>query len=519
MRAFRLLALVSLIAPLMAAILWGGLSYRRVMAEAEQSAAENATLTRKHLQRVFELQAALLEATEARATGEPPEFLTSKAFHDYLARIDRTQELALGVAIMRNDGEFVASSRTWPVKMRFEGRAYIEAIASGAEVFIDRISVQPGDVDALVLSRPFTAGGFDGVAVSAISTEAMSTFLKSLSREDGVSASFMRTDGMLLLRTDQRPAARIPPGSPIFAEMAKAERGIFQARANTDGVWRIYAFETVPGMPLVANFGIPLGNVFRNWLVDVAPVWLILALGSALLLTTTRSAQRSVAAQLRAADDRQRAEAAEKLAEQRENLMAELNHRVKNNLSLIQSMISMQLRRTGSVDGLSLQSRIQAIAEVHDLLYRTGAAQTVDLGALLVRVCRNDAINPDAERIAVDCDFDTGVEIEANRATALSLIAIELVTNAIKHAFPAGGGTVSVTLSRKECAGTLLMADNGVGYSEENTRSSGTRLIRALAEQAVARLDRVESKGGTTWALSFPLSARAGETEHGAAAS
>jgi two-component sensor histidine kinase len=193
---------------------------------------------------------------------------------------------------------------------------------------------------------------------------------------------------------------------------------------------------------------------------------------------------------------------------EREVLLQEVHHRVKNNLQVISSLINMQVRRLEpgpSRDALDeCQMRVLAIALIHEKLYQSRDYSEVQFAEYArslaasvfhtLGVSRSDV----ALELAID-DIPLGVD----RAIPCGLVLNELVTNALKHAFPAGRkGTIRVVLARL-AAGRIRLAveDDGRGLPEgfdiHAVASMGSQLICTLAEQLDAELEVIRGNGAT----------------------
>jgi PAS domain S-box-containing protein len=194
------------------------------------------------------------------------------------------------------------------------------------------------------------------------------------------------------------------------------------------------------------------------------------------------------------------------IAREREVLLREVHHRVKNDLQLISSVLSMQARRLedpASVEALGeCQSRVQTIALIHEYMYQSEnlarlplSRNVRGLSANLVRA----GGSPDRS-VGLELDVEEDITLPVDRAIPCGLILNELLTNALKHAFPAGRrGTVRVTLRREGKDELLLgVADDGVGlpgdHDDGASGSLGYRLLRAFADQlgATVRVSRTE---------------------------
>lgn len=201
---------------------------------------------------------------------------------------------------------------------------------------------------------------------------------------------------------------------------------------------------------------------------------------------------------------------------ERETLIKEVHHRVKNNLAVITGLLSMQARRSedAGVRGSlrESQNRVRSMAIVHEMLYQGGDLAGIDLaeyarqlGALL-----QASYAPPGGPVALSLTIPPLV-IDMDRAIPIGLLINELVSNAFKHAFPDGRrGTVGVAVFRGDTEATLAVSDDGVGLppgvDPAGTRTLGMRLVHSLAEQLGGEAD-ISTGGGTTVAVTFPLAA------------
>jgi two-component sensor histidine kinase len=133
-----------------------------------------------------------------------------------------------------------------------------------------------------------------------------------------------------------------------------------------------------------------------------------------------------------------------------------------------------------------------AIARAHDCIYRNDEIGVLDLGEYLREVCHE--LNFSASGCAIEIAAPEGIQLAIDRAIPLVLIAMELMINAAKYAFPDNAkGEIRVLLAKQDDNNILLkVADNGVGlpsdFSIEKTHGLGMRMVRALTEQLGATL-------------------------------
>jgi two-component sensor histidine kinase/PAS domain-containing protein len=191
-----------------------------------------------------------------------------------------------------------------------------------------------------------------------------------------------------------------------------------------------------------------------------------------------------------------------KLAESRQSEMfEELNHRVKNNLAAVSSMLGIQARLADEPHVREqLQKavdRIHAIGDVHASLYRRGGADEVDLADYLRQLCgRLSSTLMDGERVRVELAAEHAM-VPLDDAVALGLIVNELITNAAKHAYPPpAGGVISVALKAAPEGLELSVSDDGVGLAGAAEGSGiGMRLVRSLVQQCRGELEVRSDQG------------------------
>lgn len=197
-----------------------------------------------------------------------------------------------------------------------------------------------------------------------------------------------------------------------------------------------------------------------------------------------------------------------------ELLLREADHRVKNSLQLMASLLALQRSRltdAGAVAALDdAIARVQSVAETHRALHQSRDLRTVALADLLTGLCAN--VGRLGSNLTVTCDAPADIDMDAERALPLGLIVSELLTNAIRHAYPGQhGGVVRLPADIEAAFVVIRCADQGVGVKPRasNGRSLGTSIVTALARQIDAHLDIVAAPGnGTVATLRLPLHPR-----------
>ena len=199
---------------------------------------------------------------------------------------------------------------------------------------------------------------------------------------------------------------------------------------------------------------------------------------------------------------------------EKEILLKEIHHRVKNNLQVVSSLLSMQSEtvQNPAVHDFVYEAerRIQAMALVHETLYQGVDVAQFPLTAYVETLSQQlaHAYGVDPGRLVLQRQVE-GVILPLETALPCGLILSELLSNCLKHAFPGGAvGDVTVTLSHTADHLTLRVSDSGCGFPEHvdfrHTESLGLQLVCLLTEQLEGTI-LLERDGGTTFTVTFPL--------------
>lgn len=199
-----------------------------------------------------------------------------------------------------------------------------------------------------------------------------------------------------------------------------------------------------------------------------------------------------------------------RLVADKEMLIVEVNHRAKNSLAIAASLLGIQGRRQADPAVRALfeeaQDRLVAMSRVHDLLSRSESAQRVNLATYVHDLC--EALRPITEgddRIRLEAAMEGGILVDAETAVPLGIVVTELVTNAVKYAFPAPrSGTIRaegrrVAPDRIE----VVIHDDGVGFSTMREGSLGHGLVRSLVGQIGGEME-MTTDPGLRVTISFP---------------
>lgn len=196
-------------------------------------------------------------------------------------------------------------------------------------------------------------------------------------------------------------------------------------------------------------------------------------------------------------------------------LLKEINHRVKNNLSVISALLGMQADEIENEQARSAlsdsQQRVLSMALVQEYLYADEHLDRVNFGKYMRQLADQIGaawmVDPDRIRVSVEAEE---VDIPVTRAIPAGLILNELLSNAFKHAFPDGrSGNIDLRFTKLDarCV-SLSCQDNGVGIPEgfdwQHAESLGLRIIQILAKQIDGTLTLDRTRGGTRFEILFP---------------
>jgi two-component sensor histidine kinase len=200
---------------------------------------------------------------------------------------------------------------------------------------------------------------------------------------------------------------------------------------------------------------------------------------------------------------------------EKEALLQEVHHRVKNNLQIICSLIHLEAssmeNSSPMADSLAdMEARVSAMALVHDLLYLSDDLSHIDSASYVQQLVAQlgSAYVDDRKRIELRLSIGD-VPLSLEKAIPCGLLINELVTNSLKHAFPSGRkGTIRISMAREGNSISLEVADDGVGApGPERPKSAsgsiGLKLVDALASQMQGTYE-IDGSSGFAVRLRFP---------------
>jgi PAS domain S-box-containing protein len=275
-------------------------------------------------------------------------------------------------------------------------------------------------------------------------------------------------------------------------------RGLFPE----DAVLQEMNAESYAGVTLWSSTGEPIGLIAVIWRKKMENIYI------------AESVLKMVA--VRAAGELERRDAEEKirnLLKEKELLLREVHHRIKNNMNTMYGLLSLQaeaMEVPAAAAALNdAVARIQSMMVLYDKLYRSDAFKELSvkdyLPALIGEVVRSF---PQSNIIRIEKRIDDFV-MDVKTLVPLGIIVNELLTNTMKYAFKGmDSGFISVSVSKKDNRASLVLADNGIGIPEsvsfENSTGFGMQLVSMLTEQIGGRIS-IERGDGTKFILEFDL--------------
>jgi two-component sensor histidine kinase len=399
----------------------------------------------------------------------------------------------------------------------------------------------PGLIVATRLERPL--GRFDGAMVAVIPLSSLEPDISDRSLPEGSHAALTDAEGRLLTATDIDAFTLTGEESLAgWVDRARADAsGIFEAE-GPDGRRRVYAGAALAGRDVYALLSAPapgllswarlnpVGALFMpllTWFIAFSAVmlvserivvrWLDYLERVAAIYARGRFSVRPIQAINAPAEIRVLARTLDELAEsiaardsaltaslaEKDALMREIHHRVKNNLQIISSLLSMQQRAlTDPASRAAVgdtRQRISALALIYRTLYQSDDLRYADarifLTELVGQLVASDAARGGLITSSVEAD---SLVVDPDKLAPLALWLVEAVTNAQKHAFAGRGGDLKVRFRVHGDTSVLEVQDDGPGVSETFRAGVGRTLMGAFAKQLRGEVEMVPGEGGGT---------------------
>jgi two-component sensor histidine kinase len=427
---------------------------------------------------------------------------------------ERAQGTSIDDYVLVTDagGRVIAySDSVTPPTTSFADRAWFrEHVDRGADVYLGpAVMSRLRDEVVYTYSEAIRGpdGSFQGIAVVGVSpTQPRPSGARAAGEP---LAQLWTTDGRLITASHMDFDARgnPKPQSRPFDKLPSAPIGFLPGTADL-----MTAYKTADGHPLVATVTLSRAGTLGPWRTTLRDSLILLLIGGfmigVLAMIAARFAGQDYRARLQL--EATAAELSSALAD-KDVLLREIHHRVKNNLQITSSLIQLQARgfKDPAVRAAfaQTQQRLRSISMVHDVLYHEDTAARLDMAVYLSELAAEvGAANGAAERgVAVSVDAESA-RLSPGQVTPLGLCVAEVITNAFKHGFPEGRtGSIAVRARCTEAEIEVEVRDDGPGFAAGDTRpgSLGLLLIDALTRQLNGRSSFTQD-GGTVFRLAFP---------------
>ena len=477
-----------------------------------------------------------------------------------------------GAAIVNAKGELSCTSAPLRSVVDVSDRSWFQGVMSGdgfviSDLLVNRWLGTWGIVTAVPLVDE--EGLIQGAVSLFIGLDWLTRRYHGNSEVEDPAFALLDSQGEIITGETERSPAKSPlPARDIVHEHLRqhlqgGQTQTFRARGHDD-VWRLYAISPLLGGRIFVILGTPVLTAIGPlalqvawgvltpllmWALAIAVVWfgiehLVVRWITYLERITSayaagRHSVRPERVSAAPAEIRSLGETFSRMADllsaretelrdslaQKEILVREIHHRVKNNLQLVMSLLNLHARRIrdprAEVAFAEARSRINALATLHRRLYESENLQEIDLKWFLDDLCselRRGGLSRgrNVELVVESPSEVIGPEV----AVPLGLLVTEAITNAYKHAFnERDGGHISIHVTRESPSSLLLtIRDDGIGYdpaaSAPDQNGLGRSLIEAFVRQLRGELE-VRSERGTVVQVRFPAALRGEQKKHG----
>ena len=523
-----LVFLAAFIAVAVASTLW---SRQHLLTQAETIVMDSATLMRNQVARMLDVADAqlLFLRHAARTTNGDDPAAVAALEHTLQAAVRQTPYL-FRFFLTNREGDVIASSMTAAPPLNTARRAYFGAHQRGVRepLLTTGVASQASGEPIMILSRRVDgpSGEFAGVALVSFNLAELHSFFRANApKRYPANFQLLGADLRVLLDVTLSPDLQGQPLAPDVVALMQARPAGVDVYTAPDGTAQIWAHQQVDHYPLYIRVGTALDTVLAHWQSDAIAYGTAAATGllGLLLLSVfivTFARREEIAAQRLAAMNselerrvRDRTAQLEHLTadlraavREKDVLLQEVHHRVKNNLQVIASMVRLSARSADDIttDQLvdAISRRVQAIALVHQTLYEAESPAEIDMGLYLGRLAdlAREVYGIDERRLSIIVRAHGTLDL--THAMPVGLVASEVLANALKHAFPGRVGQVDIGFEQDDRACRLTVADNGVGLPHDHTAGTGLGIVAAIAGQLKA-VTRLSGENGCRFEMAF----------------
>ena len=510
--ALRLSALAITSVILLVLLLIGWRTWQNANRIAQETGLGLQQLVHSQVERVFDLSEVLLELmTNATLNTdfEAPGAAASAARDLRLLR--QALPVFSSLWILAPDGRLIAS--TLDAAVTGNGPVYLTDRPAYYVAEQDRMRTHiVGPTTGRFDDKPFFAmtravvdkdGRFLGVVIASLDPDVIAQNLRTVDESFGAHVVVFRDTGEVLVSMPELPGDYADRKAPagLLRDIAEDDAMEGPPASTSAFIWRLANY------PIYVSVDLPRSLVVDRW---VGSSWYLLVSLVATLLALTLAfwaLHRRALVEDRAALalDREVARQTANLrnaVHEKDLLLRELHHRVKNNLQVVMSLLALQAQRSKGDPKTYFQEsqrRLAAIAKMHQHLYLLSDVAALSLVPYLRELATEIAAAHGCEDTVEIVVKGDDVSVALDQATAIVLMAGEVMSNAFKHAFREGRqGQLRVEVGRTPGGARILIEDDGPGFTEGAVPSDslGMLLIRNLAIQARGAVSYTGGKGG-----------------------
>lgn len=524
----RTLFIASVVGPMLIAALVIWQQHRYAERQAYDHVRYTLGLLHEHAQRVFEIYNLVLDRVADRIESLSWDEIRARepGLHNDLHQIVSGVEEVGSLYLIDPAGRLTASAMAIPTPpLDNSDRGYFRAhVAQDSGTYIDRavLSRITGRVIFNFSRRkPSADGRFDGVITLASEQDYWLRFYGTLNASLAPSVNLVRAEGDTLIRFPPVEFGQARPSAQFMQSIREKDEDYYEVSSLADRSRRIIGYRKLARHPVYVVYTVSKDAVFAAWRMEALMIGSAAAGAIAVLLMITfflrqrmRSEWRLQAALADAnrnleANVARRTEELSRALGEKEVLLREVHHRVKNNLQMIASMVRIVGRNqpAGTQPILDdVTRRIVAVGHVYDQIHKADDLARLDLGGYLKSVCDQLVYAFGRKGVTLRTQL-AAIMVDIDTALPVGLITQELVTNAFKHGLSDGKGEILVTLERRDGLGVLTVRDSGAGLGEmAKEPGMGLRLVERLAAQIDGALKaKTRPDGGAQFRLAFSL--------------
>ncbi len=421
------------------------------------------------------------------------------------------------------------------------GQAWFDQLRRGKNMAVQSEPAGPyAPVPSLVAGMRTTddRGAFAGALVAVLSVDSLRPEIASASLTDGAEVALLDRDGRIAAATQGAAFAPPPPG---WIRRALGPSGMTFTGRDPRGVERVHEIVPLVDDALFVELSEPSSGILTwarinalsgvvlpllAWLCAWAAVWMVADRvvirwlnyldRIAAIYARGRFSVRPVQAEGAPQEFRALAMTLDGMADaivardlslreslaQKDTMMREIHHRVKNNLQVITSLLNMQQRALTDPAAREAMSdtrqRITALALIYRALYQSPDLRSVDVRQFLEELVAQLSVGEGGRPSAIRTDLEADdLEIDPDKLPPLALFAVEAITNARKHAFGPDGGCIHVRFTVTPDQVALDVVDDGKGVPADASQSGvGRTLMNAFARQLRGEMSLAAAEGG-----------------------